>query len=227
MASAAAEPAAAAAEPGPGAAGPLAGFAGVPVAAARRLQWRPPMPAYVPPMALSSEADSVAPVVHRNIHALAEVRAAEERRRTFTDRLVSGTTDFVGSMGSVYVHLLFIAGWIVINLGLIRGVSPFDVPPFELLVTIVGIEAIFLSMFVLMTQNRAAVLADRRAELHLQIGLLTEHELTRAVHLLDAMADRLGVRHDDLEDVKRDVRPEHVVEEIVRAEAEEKSGVES
>ncbi len=179
-----------------------------------------------PPAPESAEDAAVAPVVRRNISALAEVRLAEERRRTFSDRLVATVTRFVGSMGSVYVHAAFIAGWMVINFGLVRGIRPFDRPPFNLLVTIVGIEAIFLSMFVLMTQNRAAVLADRRAELHLQIGLLTEHELTRSIHLLDAVANRLGVRHDDLEDVKRDVHPEHVVEEIVRAEdaaaAEEK-----
>ncbi len=159
----------------------------------------------------------VAPVVRRNISALAEVRAAAERRLTTSDRVVAGMTRFVGSLGSVYAHLLFISGWIAVNLGWVRGLGPFDRPPFELLVTIVGIEAIFLSMFVLITQNRAQVLADRRAELSLQIGLLTEHELTRAIHLLDAVADRMGVRHgDDLEDVKRDVRPENVVEEIVR-----------
>ena len=181
----------------------------------------PPPPASVPP-----EDEQVAPVVRRNISALAGVRADEERRRTFTDRLVGDITHFVGSMGSVYVHAAFVAGWIVVNLGLVHGVRPFDRAPFELLVTIVGIEAIFLSMFVLITQNRAQVLADRRAELHLQIGLLTEHELTRAIHLLDAVADRMGVRHDNLDDVKRDVLPENVVEEIVRAEdaaAEEKS----
>ena len=171
------------------------------------------------PHAPADDDPEVAPVVRRNISALAEVRAAEDRRLTSTDRLVAGLTRFVGSMGSVYAHAAFIAVWVGVNLGWVPGVRPFDRPPFELLVTIVGIEAIFLSMFVLITQNRAQVLADRRAELSLQIGLLTEHELTRAVHLLDAVADRMGVRHgDDLEDVKRDVHPENVVEEIARME---------
>ena len=64
-------------------------------------------------------------------------------------------------------------------------------------------------------------MADRRAELDLQIGLLTEHELTRAIHLLDEVSRRLGAPRPpepELQEIKRDVRPEKVVEEIQRAE---------
>ena len=169
------------------------------------------------PSAIGDEA--VAPVVRRNISALADMRAAEDRRLTVTDRFVDVVTRFAGSMRCVYAHAVIIGGWVAVNLGWVHRVPPFDPPPYELLVSMVGVEAIFLSMFILVSQNRARILAERRAELHLQIGLLTEHELTRAVHLLGAVADRLGVRHaDDLADVKRDVHPEHVVEEIVRAE---------
>ncbi len=171
------------------------------------------------PPAGPTHDDEMAPVVRRNISALAEVRAAEDRRRTTTDRTVDAITGFVGSMGSVYAHAGVIGLWVAVNVGLVPGVRPFDRVPFNLLTTGVGIEAIFLAMFILITQNRARVLDDRRAELSLQIGLLTEHELTRAIHLLDAVADHLRVRHGvELSDVKRDVQPEQVVEEIVRAE---------
>ena len=172
----------------------------------------------------SPDDEAVAPVVRRNISALADMRAAEDRRMTPVDRSVERLIRFAGSMTCVGIHGGVITAWVAWNLGLVRGTHVFDPPPFELLVAIVGIEAIFLSLLILNSQGRARVLAERRAELHLQIGLLTEHELTRAVHLLDAMADRMGVRHaDDLEDVKRDVHPEHVVEEIVRAEGEMQS----
>ena len=175
-----------------------------------------PPPPFLPDL---PEDAAVAPVVRRNISALAEMRAAEDRRLTVTDRFVEGVTRFAGSMPCVAGHTLVIGGWVAVNLGWVHGVRPFDPPPYELMVTFVAIEAIFLSMFILISQNRARVLAERRAELHLQIGLLTEHELTRAVHLLAAVADRLAVRHgDDMADVKRDVHPEHVVEEIMAAE---------
>jgi uncharacterized membrane protein len=174
----------------------------------------------MPPPNLPFAGDeAVAPVVRRNISALADMRAAEDRRLTPIDRFVEAVTRFAGSMKCVCGHAAVISSWVFVNLGWVHRVRPFDPPPYELLVSMVAIEAIFLSMFILISQNRARVLAERRAELHLQIGLLTEHELTRAVHLLDAVADRLGVRHgDDLSDVKRDVHPEHVVDEIVRAE---------
>ena len=174
-------------------------------------------PRFNPSSAPTDEA--VAPVVRRNISALAEMRAAEERRLTPVDRFVEWTTRFAGSMTCVTAHAAVITAWVVVNLGWVHGVHRFDPAPFELLVTIVGIEAIFLAMFILNSQNRSRVIAERRAELHLQIGLLTEHELTRAVHLLDAMAIRLAVRHsDDLSDIKQETHPENVVGEIVRAE---------
>ena len=169
--------------------------------------------------AVARDDTGIAPVVRRNISALAEMRAAEERRLTPIDRFVEAVTRFAGSMTSVSIHTAVIFAWVAVNLGWVRGLPVFDPLPFEMLVAIVGIEAIFLAMFILNSQGRARVLAERRAELHLQIGLLTEHELTRSVHLLHAVASQLGIRHgDDLADVKRDVQPEVVVEEIVRAE---------
>jgi uncharacterized membrane protein len=93
-------------------------------------------------------------------------------------------------MRFVYLHLLLYGAWIAVNLGW-TPLKPFD-PSFVILAMEASVEAIFLSTFVLITQNRMAALADRRADLDLQVSLLTEHEVTRVVTLVTAMAERMG-----------------------------------
>jgi uncharacterized membrane protein len=163
----------------------------------------------------------LAGVVHRNIQALAEVRRREDQRRTPSDRIADAVTHFAGSMWSVAVHALLFGGWILVNLGLVPAVKPFDPFPFVMLAMFASVEAIFLSTFILVSQNRMQRLADRRAELDVQISLLTEHELTRAIHLLDEVARAMNVRRPpdpELREIKQDVAPEKVVEEIAKVE---------
>ena len=84
-------------------------------------------------------------------------------------------------------------------------------------------EAIFLSTFVLIRQNRMAA-ADKRADLDLHVGLLAEHELTKLVALVAALAERAGVRADadpEIEEVNTDVAPEAVLDEIEAKQASE------
>jgi uncharacterized membrane protein len=158
-------------------------------------------------------------VVHRNIAAMAQVRAEADRRRTAQERIADAITRFAGSMRFVYIHALLYGGWIVINLGWIPGVKRFD-PTFVALAMVASVEAIFLSTFILISQNRAMAMSNRQAELDLQISLLTEHELTRLIELTDAIAAKLGidVKPADLEETKADVKPEAVVREIERTE---------
>jgi uncharacterized membrane protein len=159
-------------------------------------------------------------VVYRNIGALLEVRRREESRKTAADRVADAVTRFAGSMWSVYVHALLFGAWIAVNLGLVPGVRRFD-PSFVALAMVASVEAIFLSTFIMISQNRMQALAERRAELDLQISLLTEHELTRAIHLLDEVARRVGASRppeEELSELKRDVSPARVAEEISRAE---------
>jgi uncharacterized membrane protein len=163
----------------------------------------------------------LAGVVHRNIEALAEVRRREDERRTLSDRVADGVTHFAGSMWSVAVHAVVFGGWIVVNAGWIRAIKPFDPFPFVMLAMFASVEAIFLSTFILVSQNRMQKMADRRAELDVQVSLLTEHELTRAIHLLDEIARVMNVRRPpdtELSEIKQDVAPEKVVEEIAKVE---------
>src|SRR5829696_5765697 len=163
----------------------------------------------------------MSPVVHRNIAALLDVRRAEERRKGVSDHIADAVNTFAGSMWCVYVHAILFGGWLVMNSGKVPGVKPWDPFPFVMLAMWAWVEAVFLSTFILISQNRMQKIADRRAELDLQISLLTEHELTRAIHLLDDMARRIGAARPpehELADIKKDVNPQKVVEEIEKAE---------
>jgi uncharacterized membrane protein len=171
------------------------------------------------PRAVNEPSPGMAGVVHRNIEAMAKVRAEADRRRTFQDRLADAITRFAGTMWFVYLHAAVFGGWIVVNAWQVPGVPQFDAD-FVKLATFASVEAIFLSTFILISQNRMTALADRRAELDLQISLLTEHELTRLIELTDAIAAKLGVeaKPPDIEETKRDVQPEAVVREIENTE---------
>jgi uncharacterized membrane protein len=116
----------------------------------------------------------------------------------------------------VYLHLAIFGFWIIANLGWVPGVGKWD-ESFVVLAMWASVEAIFLSTFVLISQNRMAVVADKRADLDLQISLLAEHEITKLATLVAGIADHLGVQtHADpeIEEVKRDVAPEAVLDEI-------------
>ncbi|WP_083861351.1 DUF1003 domain-containing protein [Microvirga lotononidis] len=167
------------------------------------------------------EPSVLASVLERNIDALRHKRREEERKASLQDRIAEVITRFSGSMAFVYVHLLLVAGWVAVNLGLIPGGPVFD-PTFVILATFASVEAIFLSTFVLISQNRAAAEADRRAELDLQTNLLSEHEITRLLTLTRAIAAHLGIREandPDLEELERHVAPEKVLDRLTDGES--------
>jgi uncharacterized membrane protein len=156
------------------------------------------------------------PVLGRNIRALQERREREQAEASTQERIADAITSFTGSMKFVYLHLAFFGFWIVANLGLVPLVGKWD-ESFVVLAMIASVEAIFLSTFVLISQNRMSAAADTRADLDLQISLLAEHEVTRLVTLVSAIADRLDVRtgiERELREIKKDVAPEAVLDEI-------------
>ena len=160
----------------------------------------------------------LAHIIEQNIHTIINSRSVAASQRTTEERLADAITDFSGRMYFVYFHIVWFGIWIAINLGDF-GIKPFDPYPFGLLTMIVSLEAIFLSTFVLISQNRISAEADRRADLDLQIGLLTEHELTRVLKMLDAIQDQMGIENDsdvELLDLEKDVHPEDVLDEMDR-----------
>jgi len=158
----------------------------------------------------------LAQVVERNIQALLVHRREQEGSRSGQERIADAITGFTGSMRFVYIHLVLFGVWIAANLGWIPGVPRFD-PSFVILAMVASVEAIFLSTFVLISQNRMAALADRRADLDLQISLLAEHEITRLITLVTAIAERLALeaaQNPELAELSQDVAPEKVMEKM-------------
>jgi len=155
-------------------------------------------------------------VLARNLRMMEERRGREEATATFEERVADAITRFTGSMRFVYLHVVLFGGWILVNLGVVPGVPKFD-PSFVILAMAASVEAIFLSTFILISQNRMTATAQKRAELDLQINLLTEHEVTKLVALLSSVAERLGVKSEvdaEVGELKEDVAPDAVLDEI-------------
>jgi uncharacterized membrane protein len=168
-------------------------------------------PTYPPP-----PPGGLSPVLERNIRALQLRRQREEREASAEERVAEAITRFTGSMRFVYLHLALFGFWVAANLGWVPGVPAWD-PSFVVLAMVASVEAIFLSTFVLISQNRMAAAADKRADLDLQVSLLAEHEVTKLATLVAGIAERLGVTTEadaEVEEIARDVAPEAVLDEI-------------
>ena len=148
------------------------------------------------------------PNVRRSVAEVAEVEARDRLAMPVSARLADHITAFTGSMLFVGLHAIWFGTWITLNL---PGMAAFDPYPFGLLTTIVSLEAIFLSTFVLISQNRQSLRADRRATIDLELNAVAEHEITKLIHMVEEIHDELGLRkkHDEeLRHMKRttDVR---------------------
>jgi uncharacterized membrane protein len=163
----------------------------------------------------SERRTQLTPILDRNIRALVHRREKERKAASTEIRVADGITAFMGSMLFVYLHLLIFGFWIVANLNWLPGISPWD-RNFVILAMAASVEAIFLSTFVLISQNRMAEEADKRADLDLQISLLTEHEITELAKIVGRIGEKVGIDESDgeLTDVKKDIEPEEVLDEI-------------
>lgn len=168
----------------------------------------------VAPIVPPPEPRQFSEALSRNIGAMGQRRSAETASASLQNRIAEAITSFTGSMRFVYLHLFVYIAWIVVNLGLFPGLRPFD-PTFVILASEASVEAIFLSTFVLISQNRMQEAADKRADLDLHINLLAEHELTKLAAVVSAMAQKMGVPvPSEMDEVERDVAPEAVLDEI-------------
>jgi uncharacterized membrane protein len=158
----------------------------------------------------------LATVVERNIRALLAHRQEEEESRSLGERIADAVTRFTGSLFFVSIHLIILALWVAINVGWLSRLARFDAS-FTILASVASVEALFLATFVLITQKRMATLAAKRAELDLQVSLLSEHEITRLITLVTAMAERMGLdgaQDPELAELSQDVAPEEVMEKM-------------
>ncbi len=156
--------------------------------------------------------------IERYIRTVINLRLKATRERTLQDRIADAITSFSGRMLFVYVHIAWFIIWLILNTGQV-GIRPFDPFPYGLLTMIVSLEAIFLSTFVLISQNRMSVRAEHRADLDLHINLLAEYELTKVLQMLDTLQRKLGVENDqdtELTELENETMPEQVLAEIER-----------
>jgi uncharacterized membrane protein len=125
------------------------------------------------------------------------VRQEEEalERRSVSERLADRVGSFAGSFPFVVLHLLFLIGWLFVNSSKIPRIRPFDPYPFSLLGVIVAVEAVVLSSFILMRQNRMMRRGERRDHLNLQVDLLAEKEITKVLQMVRAICERMGLRN--------------------------------
>jgi uncharacterized membrane protein len=167
------------------------------------------------PVTERTEPEDLGPVLKRNIQKLEKRREEEEASASLQEKIAERITSFAGSMTFIYIHLAIVLGWIVVNAGL-APVAPFD-PTFVILATAASVEAIFLSTFVLISQNRDSARAERRAKLDLHINLLSEREITTLVRMVRAITEKLDIEgFDDRElgDAERRVAPEKVLDRL-------------
>ena len=121
-----------------------------------------------------------------------EEKALEERSRS--ERFADGVGLFAGSLPFVLLHLVLLITWLLVNSGKVRGMRAFDPYPFSLLGVIVAVEAVILSSFILMRQNRMMRRGERRDHLNLQVDLLAEKEITKVLQMVRAICGHLGLR---------------------------------
>jgi uncharacterized membrane protein len=143
------------------------------------------------------------PPPEADIQSLLRIESRAQSERTFGERVAGFAVRGAGSMTFVAAHVLWFAAWVMVNLGAVASVPPFDPFPFPFLTLVVSLEAIFLALLVLIAQNRITKEADRRALLDLQINLLAERESTRTLDLLQEIGERLGIKADGDEETER------------------------
>ena len=131
-----------------------------------------------------------------NIDAIAKLEHDALDRRTSTERVSDVITKLVGNVGFLIAQLLLITGWSLINLHAIPGLKAFDPYPFGVLAIVVSSESVFLTIFVLISQSRMARQSERRSHLDLQVGMLSEQELTTILQMLQKLCQHMGVNVD-------------------------------
>lgn len=145
----------------------------------------------------SSQTDAL---LRKNIRAIAELEQRALHQRSAADRVGDAISRMTGSAPFALFHVMWFAAWFVLNAGVVSGIDPFDPFPFSFLTLIVSLEAIFLSVFVLISQNRLTRQSEKRAHLDLQVDMLAEQELTAILRMVQGLCEKHGVEVLALDD---------------------------
>lgn len=147
------------------------------------------------------------------------IEARINERRTFSEKFADGLVMWFGSMWFVFLNLAIFIVWIFANVDLIPGIEVFDPFPFVFLTMLVSLEAIFLSVFVLISQNRESRISDLREEIDLQVNMIAEKEITKIINLVSYLMKHLNVPYEKDPELRRMMEPldtEEIREELER-----------
>jgi uncharacterized membrane protein len=143
-----------------------------------------------------------------------DILKLESHERTLSERIAERIATFTGSILFVWLHVGWFALWIAFNIPWL-GFQPIDPFPFTLLTMIVSLEAIFLSAFILMSENRQGRLADRRARVNLQVDMIAEREITKLMKLVADIHTHLKIQQPadlELDDMQKATNIEHLTQ---------------
>lgn len=132
---------------------------------------------------------------HAHIDSIARQQEEELGRRSRSERFADGVGLFAGSLTFVVLHIVILIGWLLVNSGKLPPARPFDPYPFSLLGVIVAVEAVILSSFILMRQNRMMRRGERRDHLNLQVDLLAEKEITKVLQMVREICGHMGLKN--------------------------------
>jgi uncharacterized membrane protein len=174
---------------------------------------------------LGRKAQTGEELTRHNVEAIRQLEEAAMSRRTGADRVAATIAHFCGRMTFVWIHVVLFSCWIGYNS--LPWFKAFDPYPFTFLTLVVSLEAIFLSTFILISQNYDMRISERRNQLDLQINLLSEQENTQMLQMLERIAKKVGAHVSDNPQVRaleEATRPEALLDQIEKAFSDNNNG---
>lgn len=150
------------------------------------------------------------PLITSSKRIIRSLKSKANKKRTLPEVFADGMTATLGSIQFLILNALWFTMWIVINIGGIPVIKPFDPFPFGLLTMIVSLEAIILAIFVLISQNRASQVDDLREEIDLQVDIITEQEITKLIQMTSILMEKNGIDIQNDIDIQTMIKPINV-----------------
>ncbi len=145
-------------------------------------------------------------------HLIKSFEAKALKKRPLAVRIADDLTSLFGSILFLLINIVVFATWILVNTGKFPGIAPFDSFPFPMLTTVVSLEAIVLTLIVLMSQNRQSLISSLREEVDIQVNLIAEREITKVLQLLSEYfkAKDIKINDPELEDMLKGVDASYI-----------------
>jgi uncharacterized membrane protein len=160
-------------------------------------------------------------LTERNLELVTRIEHTAKLERTLGDRVADGVAATVGSWPFIIIQSVLLVGWLVLNL--VAWVRHWDPYPFILLNLALSFQAAYASPIIMMSQNRAARLADHRNQLDLQINMLSEQENTETLRMLQLLCHHAGINLEDkqVNILEQATHPDRMLRQIEELEQKE------